>query len=139
MVATGVPTFYVTGVTRPGKIPTERAGIEPWVCRSRRGCPTHLANKVVPTTTDSQRRLKVSRKHPLTTVRGSEVTHQPLNWNPQEQRRGRQSRKTWRCPFTELQTAGTRPGGGGGGGGHLRRWHTIKYTGMGGSEKFWFY
>ena len=33
--------FEVTGMTRPGKIPTAQAGIEPRICRSRGGRLNH--------------------------------------------------------------------------------------------------
>ena len=41
--------FYVTGMTRSGKMPTETAGIEPRVCRSRGGRLNHWANEAVTT------------------------------------------------------------------------------------------
>ena len=39
--------FYVNGMTRPGKIRSARAGIEPRVCRSRGGRLNHWANEAV--------------------------------------------------------------------------------------------
>ena len=39
--------FEVTGMTRPGKSPTAKAGIEARVCRSRIGRDNHKANELV--------------------------------------------------------------------------------------------
>ena len=39
--------FLVADLTRPGKIPTAQAGIEPWICRSRGGRLNHKAKEAV--------------------------------------------------------------------------------------------
>ena len=39
--------FEVTGMTRPGKIPSQ-AGFEPWIFASRGGLLNHLANEAAP-------------------------------------------------------------------------------------------
>ena len=45
-VASGVPIFEVTGMTRPGKIPAQ-AGFEPRIFHSRGGRLNHQANELV--------------------------------------------------------------------------------------------
>ena len=43
----GSASFYVTGMTRPGQIPTAQAGIEPRIFRSRGGRLNHYAKGAV--------------------------------------------------------------------------------------------